>query len=401
MTPALEEEPVPEGESVSGGDLLGASADAVPRLVTFENLPYGNDATNTVMQGQELELDFEGNTYLYDMRYISFETPVMYYGGNNHAAWEFEIPADRYEKDAAYPLEIGKLTLTVPVKAKMMRFRGNRVSGEYVLEEIKDLAGPYQETVYADRDAAGNLLLTDRLYLITYTEGGRDYYQAASVYASYEETLAFPVDPVQALQAESTPVPTFTPAPELTEAPPATPVPETVIEGNQVTFGYIPYGQEAMRIHMDSRIPEIRFMDQTWFFTSDFRHCEWKLREGLQDFGKDPVLWGGNTDTIYEYGAPPPLLSTLKAGGTFTYGEFSINLPVRQGILYRMNGDRSTGVYTMDDPIKLNGTYTETVEVLIEEDGKMPKIDRIWLFTWQDSEGAHCEAASFYAVEER
>ncbi len=31
----------------------------------------------------------------------------------------------------------------------------------------------------------------------------------------------------------------------------------------------------------------------------------------------------------------------------------------------------------------------------------MPKIDRIWLFTWQDSKGTHCEAASFYAVEER
>lgn len=212
--------------------LFSALADVTPGYVVQLDLPYGDTAYEMHMSETPLSVDYDGRTWSFDDKYASFQEAFQVFGGKTHAIYEMTVPENRHNGGAFEgDLKLGVFSISGHEKLHLQILAGNRMSGEFVLIETRDLVDPYVETVTIPRDETGSMQVIDRVYLYSFEVNGEEQYYAASLYFDYENYVAShgpraTAVPTPEPTEEPTPEPTAEPTVEPTAEPTAEPTPE-------------------------------------------------------------------------------------------------------------------------------------------------------------------------------
>lgn len=238
--------------STIGLTLLALLYAAMPALaetrVLFSDLTYGDEAFQLHMNDRSAEVVFNGNTYVFTDNRAEYREAFMVYGGKTRSIYEQTIPASRYSAEGPESLLLGTLTISVEPDMVLYIARGNRYSGEYVVSDPISLADNYTEEIYLPRDAAGNPVIIDQIYLYSYTDLGETRYYALSLYIDYESYAASHGQPdlsgvPEALQPETDPVAAAS------EPEPADPA--VLLVRNALFAAGKPFGDGMRAFHID------------------------------------------------------------------------------------------------------------------------------------------------------
>jgi|GEM_PF-4094069 len=171
--------------------MISVSSAAFATAVTFENLHYGQEAFEMHLNDETNTIVFEGESYSLNDDCVEYKDRCGLYGGKTRAVYEMTVPTDKFTvEDNGTQVVFGDWYIDIPYRAELWIARGNRISGEYVVEGPIDLTETYHEEIVLERDETGNPVLLDRIYLYRYQVGDEVRRFAATLYIDYENYAA-------------------------------------------------------------------------------------------------------------------------------------------------------------------------------------------------------------------
>lgn len=126
-----------------------------------------------------------------------------------------------------------------------------------------------------------------------------------------------------------------------------------------------------------------------------FNGQEYTLENGSCAFQQEFRMYGGNTEDLHEMSVPMLQQHRFANGSDAKLGRIIINPPSTM-TLYVFSGDRNTGMYMMRDPIELSSAYQEDVYATHDSNGRLQKIDRVYLYQYEENGQIQYKAMSMY-----
>lgn len=126
-----------------------------------------------------------------------------------------------------------------------------------------------------------------------------------------------------------------------------------------------------------------------------FNGQKYQLDDSFCRYQEDFMIHGGKTVSLYEMSVPRLQQYRFSEGTDVKLGSITIDPPSAM-TLYVFSGDHSTGMYMMRDPVALNSAYQEDVYTTYDASGRLQKIDRVYLYEYQNNGQMQYKAMALY-----
>ena len=158
--------------------------------VTRLEYAFGSEALNRHLNNEKNEVLYQGIPYSFDLQAgVEFSPVLELYGENTLAVHEHTVPQSKYPlEDDGLQYMLGRIIFTPAAESTVLRFEGNRETGEYYLTDAQRITDQYIDEVFLPRDADGKPLLIDRVYLLRINTADQTQYAAFTYPRAYART---------------------------------------------------------------------------------------------------------------------------------------------------------------------------------------------------------------------
>jgi len=171
-----------------------------------------------------------------------------------------------------------------------------------------------------------------------------------------------------------------------------------------VTIDNLCYGQTIDRMFVDEIPYTVSFMGHDWSFDEIFayedeNHFGGVVARGLGERNSKvkhlPRMMGGKTLSVYEFTVYKDDFSAAPGDEELHLVTVEFDIPYETTI-YAGVGNRKTGVYTFEEPIVVNGYYSEDIYMPRSETKLPAVVDRLYLYSYNTPSGPHYMALSLF-----
>ena len=153
--------------------------------------------------------------------------------------------------------------------------------------------------------------------------------------------------------------------------------------------------EKAVHLDFYSGADAMALVEKGGINSVSFNGQQYQLDDSYCSYREEFMMYGGKTFSLYEMSVPMTQQYRFSEGTDVKLGRITINPPTTM-TLYVFSGDHDTGMYMMRDPIELSSAYQEDVYATHDQSGRLQKIDRVYLYQYEEAGETKHKAMTMY-----